>query len=223
MAPVHKQLGLPIVAILMGALSGCAVTPSSIVQQPTTVRAQMLQAPQAQNGSIYQASTFRPLFEDRRARSIGDLITVTIVEKTNAAKQGSNSGSKSNSLSASVPNIFGRTFAGGEISTKSSSKIDAKDASAASNTFTSTLTATVTDVLPNGNMVISGEKQVAFDDGVEYIRFSGVVSPANIGAGNTILSTQIADVRAEYRTDSRVDGAAVMGYLTRFFFSVLPF
>lgn len=217
-----KRSRLPLVVLFMGVVSGCAVTPSSIVQTPTTTRAYNAPVVVAQNGSIYQASTFRPLFEDRRARAVGDLITVTITERTNAAKQGSNSGSKANSVSASVPTIFGKVLASAELSAESSRKLDEKDASAASNTFASTMTATVTEVLPNGNMVISGEKQVALDSGVEYIRFSGIVSPATIGAGNTVLSTQIADVRAEYRTSSRVDSASVMGYLTRFFFSVLP-
>lgn len=217
-----KRMRCSFICIFLGVLSGCAVAPTSIVQAPTSSRSLSQPASLAQNGSIYQAGTYRPLFEDRRARAIGDLITVTITEKTNAAKQGSNSGSKSNSVSAAVPTIFGHTLTGAELSASSSLKLDEKGASASSNTFSTTMTATVTDVLPNGNMVISGEKQVALDSGIEYIRFSGVVSPASIGAGNTVLSTNIADVRAEYRTSSRVDGASVMGYLTRFFFSVLP-
>ncbi len=79
------------------------------------------------------------------------------------------------------------------------------------------------EVLPNGNLVVSGEKQVALDKGTEFIRFSGVVSPDNIAAGNIVSSTQVADARVEYRTNTKIDKAEVMGALARFFLSVMPF
>jgi flagellar L-ring protein precursor FlgH len=80
----------------------------------------------------------------------------------------------------------------------------------------------VIDVLPNGNLLVSGEKQIAFDRGAEFIRFSGVVNPDTIAAGNTVSSSQVADARVEYRTNSRIDKADIMSQLTRFFLSALP-
>jgi len=80
----------------------------------------------------------------------------------------------------------------------------------------------VLEVLPNGNMVVSGEKQIALDKSVEYIRFYGVVMPETL-VGNTVSSTQVADARVEYRTDSRYDSAELSSELARFFMSLAPF
>jgi flagellar L-ring protein precursor FlgH len=81
---------------------------------------------------------------------------------------------------------------------------------------------TVIDVLQNGNLMVSGEKQIAFDKGIEYVRFSGIVSPDTIASGNIVSSTQVADARVEYRTNSRIDKAEIMSQLARFFFSFAP-
>jgi flagellar L-ring protein precursor FlgH len=82
---------------------------------------------------------------------------------------------------------------------------------------------TVTEVLSNGYLSVSGEKQVAFDKGAEYIRFSGVVNPDSILNGNQVASTQVADARLEYRSNTRIDPVEVASQLGRFFLSVLPF
>jgi flagellar L-ring protein precursor FlgH len=81
----------------------------------------------------------------------------------------------------------------------------------------------VIEVLGNGNLVVSGEKQVAIAQGTEYIRLSGVVNPYFINAANTIASSQLADARIEYKESGTISEAQVMGWLARFFLSVLPF
>lgn len=216
-------------AILLGMLAllaGCAVVPESIVQQPMTAKPQPVSTAQPNNGAIYQANAYRPLFEDRRARLIGDVITIAIAEKTSAGKAASSSGSKTGSINSSIPTIFGlpfKTLQGMSVSASSSGKNADSDVLSATNNFNSTLTVTVIDVLSNGNLVVSGEKQVALDKGVEYIRFSGVVNPDTIQSGNVVSSTQVADARIEYRTNSRIDKAAAMAWMARFFMNVLPF
>jgi flagellar L-ring protein precursor FlgH len=213
-------------AFMLAALAGCAATPSSIVVQPTTARPPASTAAAPANGAIFQAASYRPLFEDRRARLVGDILTIAINEKTSAGKQAASSASKSGSVSAAVPNVLGgmlssvTTYLG--ASAESSSQYQDKGAVNSSNNFTGQLTVTVIDVLPNGNLVVSGEKQVAFDKGSEFIRFSGVVSPNTISAGNIVPSTQVADARVEYRTNSQLDKAEMLAMLTRFFLSVLP-
>jgi flagellar L-ring protein precursor FlgH len=96
-----------------------------------------------------------------------------------------------------------------------------KAAANAANNFTGTVTATVTEVLPSGYLRVRGEKQVAFDRGTEFIRFSGVVNPLAL-SNNTVASTSIADMRVEYRSNSSFDKAALQSALARFFLSVLP-
>lgn len=210
---------------LLGLLAGCNTVPGTIVQRPTTVKPPQPALAAPANGAIFQAAAYRPLFEDRRARLVGDILTIAINEKTNAGKQAASSGSKSGSAEIGIPKVFGlplKTLQGMELSAKSSSKYEDKGAVSSSNNFAGTITVTVVEVQPNGNLMVSGEKQVSLDKGIEYIRFSGVVSPDTIAAGNVVSSTQVADARVEYRTNSRIDPAEVMSWLTRFFMSVLP-
>ena len=222
-----KNILFPIAAVAFVAnLFGCAVTPATIVQKPTTVKPQKAAALPAPNGAIFQAAAYRPMFEDRRARLIGDLLTIVIVEKTSAGKTAASSGSKSGSVDFGIPKLFSAsasTIANASLSTSSAGKYADSGAVSSANTFSGTIGVTVIDVLENGNLVVSGEKQVALDKGVEYIRFSGVVSPDLIAAGNIVPSTQVADARVEYRTNTRVDKAEVSSLLSRFFLSILPF
>jgi flagellar L-ring protein precursor FlgH len=209
-----------LIAVL--AVAGCSTVPSSIVQRPTSARPLMVEGPAALDGAIYQASNYRPLFEDRRARHIGDMLTINIVEKTAAVKAGASSGSKSGTVSAGLPAVLQGKF-GASLSATTANKFADGDNQSASNTFTGTLGVTVTEVLPNGNLIVAGEKQVAMNKGVEFIRFSGMVSPDNIQTGNIVSSTQVADARVEYRTNSQIDKAEMASMASRFFQSLLPF
>ena len=211
-----------IVAASLLALAGCSTTPSSIVQVPTSARPVYAEQNAPSNGAIFQTASYRPMFEDRRARHIGDMLTINIIEKTSAVKAGASSGNKSGSAGFTAPGILRSTF-GAAISTDASTKFSDADNQSASNTFTGTIGVTVTEVLPNGNLIVAGEKQVAMNKGVEFIRFSGMVSPDTIGTGNTVSSTQVADARVEYRTNSQIDRAEVTAMVSRFFQSLLPF
>lgn len=207
-------------------ISGCTtVAPTTITQYPTSARPQPAVIAPAANGAIFQTGAYRPMFEDYRARHVGDTLTIRITENSNANKESSNESSKSGSASASIDRLFGlraSTLNEAGVAASNSRDFENNDAASSRNNFNSTLTATVIEVLPNGNLVVAGEKQVALDAGIEYIRFSGVVNPRNISAANAVTSTQIADVRAEYRSAAQVDKSQVFTALARFFFSVLP-
>ena len=206
-------------------VTGCATTPSSIVKLPAVAVVSASRPAPPANGAIFQVSAFRPMFEDHRARMVGDVLTILINEKTTAAKAAGDSASKTSGTSFSVPALFGlpaSTVANLGLSTTGSSKFEDKGAASSSNNFNGFIGVTVTDVLPNGNLQVSGEKQIAFDRGAEFIRFSGVINPDTIGTGNTVPSAQVADARVEYRTNTRLDKADVMSQLTRFFLSALP-
>ncbi len=206
--------------------SGCETVPETITYQPPTPPvAQVVQAP-ASNGAIFQGgSGYQPLFEDRRARRVGDVITIAISERTSAGKSAATSASKSSSVESSIPTLFGLgagILGKASVQAEADSSFSDKGSASSSNTFSGTITTTVVDVLPNGNLVVSGEKQVALDKGVEYVRFSGVVSPDTILAGNVVPSTKVADARVEYRTNTRIDKAEMSSQLARFFLSLLP-
>ena len=212
----------PILILVLLALAGCAATPSTIVQRPTSARPIYSEPALPTNGAIYQAAAYRPLFEDRRARHIGDMLTIMITERTSAVKAGASSGNKSGTAGFAMPGAIRGVF-GAAVATEAATKFSDADNQSASNTFNGTIGVTVTEVLPNGNLIVAGEKQVAMNKGIEFIRFSGMVSPDNIGTGNIVSSTQVADARVEYRTNSQIDRAEMTAMVSRFFQSLLPF
>lgn len=207
--------------LFLTALAGCSSVPSSIVQQPPAVRAPVAAPVLVANGAIFQGSTYRPFFEDRRARQVGDLITIVITETTNAVKAGTSSGNKSGSVAFAPPTFLQGSL--GSITSSSGSSFADGDNQSASNAFTGTIGVSVLEVLPNGNLIVSGEKQIAMNKGVEFIRFSGMINPDTILPGNRVSSTQVADARVEYRTNSQIDRAEMTSMISRFFQSLLPF
>lgn len=217
-----RTLATLVLAIGLGA---CGTTPSSIVEQPRSARpdAQAVQA--ASNGAIFQTAAYRPLFEDRRARQVGDVLTIVINERTQAGKQASSSASKTSEVDSSISAVAGVPLKGLQglgVNAEASNSYDAKSKLDSSNTFSGNITVTVIEVLANGNLVVAGEKQIALDKGTEYVRLSGVVHPDTIQAGNTVSSTRVADARIEYRTSAKLDQAEVMSWLARFFLSFIP-
>ncbi len=204
----------------------CAVTPSTIVKEPTSAKPVTPKRASTASGAIYSVSSHKPLFEDRRARFIGDILTISIAENTSANKSNSSSSSKDGSISASaaVPTGLPIDLIKEAISLTADSEVDHADSANdnASNNFNGDITVTVTEVLANGNLAVSGEKQIALDKGTEFVRFSGVINPDDITLGNVVTSTKVADARIEYRTNSRLDTAQVASILTRFFLSFIP-
>lgn len=208
------------------ALAGCASTPPTNVHQPMTMRPPPRPDAAANNGSIYNAAVSRPLFEDRRARFVGDTLTISIVENTQAKTASDSNASKTGSINAGVTSMVGvpgKTLQGLSIDETSSNTFKGAGGSNASNVFTGNITVTVIEVLPNGNLLVSGEKQLAIGQGQEFIRLSGVVNPYQISTANVVQSSQVADARIEYKSSGYINEAQVMGWLARFFLNVLPF
>ena len=224
-----------LIATLVLCGCGLSAVPPTQVHQPMTARPSPVPQPQIlnANGSIYQAAYsgqpftgYRPLFEDRRPRNVGDTLVILINEKTAASKKSDSSAERNQDSSFSVSALAGlpgKSFLGSSLEAGSASKFDGKGAATNNNDFTGTITVTVIEVLPNGNLVVSGEKQIGINQGSEFIRFSGVVNPATITNGNAVSSVQVADARIEYRANGYIDEAQVIGWLARFFLTFLPF
>lgn len=195
------------------------------VHQPLSARPHAVPVSTRNGGAIYSASTARPLFEDYRARRIGDTLTILINEKINASKKSATTADREGTAEASLDEIKLGSMAikGGSISAGTKNGFTGGGDSSSNNAFTGTISVTVIDVLPNGNLLISGEKQMGINQGSEFIRLSGVVDPMFINPGNTISSTRVADARLEYRGTGYLDESQTMGWLQRAFLSVLPF
>ena len=196
------------------------------VHQPMTARPAPPPAPVATNGAIFRAAAYHPMFEDRVARAVGDTLTININEKLNASKTASTNADRKGSTLFNLADVqFGgkSVVKGASIKAESDLKFQGSGDSGANNIFTSTITVTVIEVLPNGNLVVSGEKQIGINTGSEFVRLSGVVNPTTILSGNVVSSTQVADARLEYRGSGSIDEAQTMGWLARVFQTVLPF
>ncbi|UYO94960.1 flagellar basal body L-ring protein FlgH [Pollutimonas sp. M17] len=226
-----KRLSRILFCLTVAALSSCAlVPPEPVVTGPLTAPPPLPALPSAQaNGAIYQPTAYGnyPLFEDRRPRNVGDIVTVVIQEKTNAAKNVQTTTDRSGSAGMDVtlaPAILPTDLGAKQnFGISGNNASEGKGSTRADNTFQGTLTTTVIGVLPNGNLQIAGDKQIAINRGSEHIRFSGVVDPRSITGSNTVSSTQVADARIEFRSKGTMDEVQTMGWLQRFFLNISPF
>ena len=227
-----RAAALPLLATL---LSGCVTLGSNPKVELADTRAvqavPMLQAPVV-NGAIFQSAQYRPLFEDHRARLVGDSLTVSIVEKVSATQSSTSSVDKSGSLDAAVsalPLIKSNPLDRASVKGQSKTAFAGKGATENTNDvydtmqmISSPITVIVTGVLPNGHLQIAGEKQIGVNNNVDVLRFSGQVDPRTIQAGNTVMSPMVANVRVEHRGRGPAADANRIGWLSRFFLNVLP-
>ncbi len=214
--------------LLPAFLAGCA----SMVQSPQVepLAAAELPVPQAAPaqptaGAIYTAGGHRPLFEDRRARMVGDMLTILIEEQVSASQQSTSKLDKSGSVAMTTSALpFASTRFLGRIEADANSKLagSADGRTDSTNTFTGSITVLVTEVLPNGNLLVAGDKQIGVNQNVDVLRFSGVVNPAQIRGGNVVSSTQVAMARVQQRGRGDVARVQAQGWLGRFFASVAP-
>ncbi|WP_413739127.1 flagellar basal body L-ring protein FlgH [Sodalis sp. RH21] len=215
------------------ASDGCAYMPhKNLVAGETSAQPAPASLPVA-NGSIFQAVQpmnygYQPLFEDRRPRNVGDILTITLQENVSASKSSSANAAResSNTLKfATTPSMLTGLLGNGkaDLDAGGTNDFDGKGGATAKNTFTGTITVTVQQVLANGNLKVVGEKQIAINQGAEYIRFSGIVNPRTINGNNAVISTQVADARIEYVGKGYINEAQEMGWLQRFFLNISPF
>ncbi|MBH9553545.1 flagellar basal body L-ring protein FlgH [Inhella gelatinilytica] len=210
------------------ALTGCAALSDARVEMDPPPVVQLPDLPQAQprNGAIFNANTYRPLFEQHRARLVGDTLMISIVEKISASQSSTSEADRSGSLSGEISGLPGldaaKVLGRASVGAKSGNKTTGKGSNQNSNEFTGTVTAIVQAVLPNGHLLITAEKQIGVNNNVDVLRFSGQVDPRAIGAGNVVDSTSVANVRIEQRGRGPAEGLHGIGWLSRFFLSLSP-
>lgn len=215
------------------SLTACAQFPHKPLVNGMTTAAPQSATPVAFNGSIFQSGQamnygYQPIFEDRRPRNVGDTLTILLQENVSASKSSSASASRDGSTGLSfeaLPSMLQGAFGGDRTNTTVSgnNKFAGKGGAAANNTFSGTITVTVRQVLDNGNLSVVGEKQIAINQGTEFIRFSGVINPRTISGNNTVVSTQVSDARIEYVGNGYINEAQQMGWLQRLFLNISPF
>ena len=217
--------GSPLIArgwaiALFAALSGCVSAPpepdySATWPEPTP-------AASAGNGSIYQAGHDIALFENSVARRVGDTLIIRLNESTNASKSSSTSTKKSTSAALPGPTVAGRpvTVNGVEVlemGIENESEFDGQGDSRQSNRLQGDISVTVAQRLPNGNLLVRGQKWIAINQGQEYVRIQGIVRPIDIDPDNSISSLKVADAQISYGAKGALADANKPGLLARFF------
>lgn len=225
---------LPSFALLSGLimLVGCEHNqprPNDPYFAPVTPAS--LKAPPMANGGIYQEGYSANLWEDKRARRVGDIITVLLEEKTVSSKNAQTDIKKNAEVETNTPTIFGTQphIPASVISGASGSNLNlsntlegertfsGKAGSNQSNSLLGSITVTVADVLPNGVLLVKGEKWLTLSTGEEFIRIQGMVRQSDIGPDNSILSTKLADSRITYSGTGDFANSSQMGWLSKFF------
>jgi len=227
---VIRFLRASLVATLLGALlAGCAAPRHDVIKidTPTTARPKPENAADlVPTGSIYLGGGYRPLFEDPKPRARGDIVQVTLNESLAASQSADTSTGRTGATSATIPKlsgVLGKGLPGLNTSINTANTFDGKGSATSSNAFTGTISVTVIEVLANGNLVVAGEKQIGISQNSGVLRLSGVVDPTLIQPGNTLSSTQLADVRLDYKGGGGIEEAQMQGWLSRFFNSWMPF
>lgn len=229
---MRKRTGLLILVSIL-ILSGCATTGEKISRKPFSDVEEISYENElpASKGSLYSDGGSLELYDDLKASRVGDILTILLVESTNASKTASTNTSKDNSVDVANPTLLGSPFStrfpgmlpfggksvGLDASLSSTKSFAGAGDSAQSNEMTGTITAVVTKKLPNGNLMISGKKRITINTGDEYLHIKGVVRPRDIGGDNTIASSKIANAEIAYSGTGDVANVNEAGWLTRFF------
>lgn len=196
--------------------------------------------PKACDGSAYVDGYGLSLYQDMKAYRVGDILTVKLEEQTKASKDAKTKYKKEYNLNMASPTIFGNAnvrakiakmlpFVNSETSAtlnnilNSTSEFKGSGDSGQNNSLSGDITVTISQVLPNKNLVIRGEKWLTLNQGSEYIRLSGIVRPQDIGPNNQVVSTRIANARITYSGTGPVADGTKPGWLARFFNSASPF
>lgn len=178
------------------------------------------------NGAIFQTSAgFSALTSGARAASVGDIITILLVERTQASKSTSANTDRTGSIGLTPPSTgpFSKLFSASDVGASGTQGFKGKGDAAQSNALSGEITVTVAKVLGNGTMLVRGQKQLTLNRGDEYVQISGLVRQADVGPDNRVLSTRVADARITYTGKGEIARASRQGWLSRFFSQISPF
>lgn len=221
---MKRLVQVPVLALLLG---GCAVAGDVRPYPPLAPVVPVVPAPAAPApGAIYAGGPGLSLYGDRIARDVGDLLTITLVESTTAQTSATTQVSKESELSTGVTSLFGGpvSFKGRDILSASANGergFDGQGKSSQSNRLQGSVTVSVIQRLPNGNLVVQGQKNLRLNQGDELVQIQGIVRPQDISRDNTVPSSRVGEARIVYGGRGALAQSNAMGWLARFFNSGL--
>lgn len=226
-----NKIIIGVISIVSGLVTGCeaihrpapGTDPEYAATYPVTPDPNTLRRA---NGAIYSSETVLPLFETPRARHVGDLLTVYLVENTNATQnqttvQKKNDTAKSvNAVFAGRPISFGSGYSA-DFDLSNQRTFDGEVATVQNNKLAGNISVTIAKVLANGNFVVQGEKWVRINQAREFVRLSGIVRPQDIKPDNTVSSDRVANARISYGGVGQANNTNVQGWFSRILWSPL--
>ena len=209
---------------MLALLTACATNePHKLSDWQPQVQPVAPQPAVYENGSLFQARSIS-LFEDAKPFRVGDIITIMLAESTKSSKKAATDTKKDEDVSFNVPSILGVTpthngnpLLAADIEADRAFK--GEGSSSQSNSLSGEITVTVVDILPNGNLIVKGEKWFTLNQGKEYIRIAGIVRPQDVSSNNVVLSTKLADAQIGYSGEGFVQDSNTQGWLAQFFSS----
>lgn len=206
---------LPGLVLALAAAAGCHSAPPPKADDGLAWTQEKLPPPT--DGAIYQSGREIVLAENPVAHHIGDIVTIVLNEATAAQKSATTTTSKANTLTMPGTQLINKNVPFLTNNINNSSKFDGEGASAQSNSLTGYLTATVLKVLPNGNLFVAGEKQIALNQGKEFVRVTGVIRPIDLASDNSVPSFRVASAKITYSGNGAIADANAQSWLSRFF------
>lgn len=222
-------------------LAGCAAFPLSTSHVPEVKRIKEPQfpdyrPPKRAEGSLWSEMSGISLFPDRRARKIGDIVIVRIVEDPEAKLNANTSSSRSSTINAKLkvlgymqhlaekyPRLAQKPGEDDLINASLSSKSDGKGSSDRDGHVRAYISAVIVKILPNGNFYINGKREIKVNHETQYIALSGIIRPEDISPSNEIASTYVADAKICYAGIGPLADKQKPGWLGRVLDNVWPF
>jgi flagellar L-ring protein FlgH len=220
-------LAASLAAMALLGVSGCRT--SNRLPKDDALAWTQMKVPPPTAGAIYQADHEMELAENPIARHVGDIVTIVLEENTAAQKSATTDTNKTTTDTLPGMTLLGKalTVHGNPIldnNINDASKFTGEGDSAQSNSLTGYLAVTVVKVLPNGNLLVAGQKQIGLNQGEEFIRVTGIIRPIDLAADDSIPSYRVADAKISYVGKGALADANAQSWLSRFFNSPwMPF
>lgn len=209
--------------LLLALLQACTIGPRPLPDDPdfAPVISSSSTLPAPNRGGIYRPGYSSSLFEDRRAARVGDILHVVLSERTQSSKIADTEITKENDIQFGAGNVLGVPVTKGEYNFQTDVQQDrdlkGETSSDQANSLTGSIAVTVSEILPNGLLVVRGEKWMTLNTGEEFIRLKGIVRPEDVQPDNSVLSTKLADARIAYSGTGDLADANRQGWASRFF------
>lgn len=168
-------------------------------------------------GGLYRTGFSGSLLQDKRALRVGDILTIVLDESTQSSKSAGTSFGKSTKASVGVPIVLGKAYSSLEGSANASRDFNGAAKSSQQNTLRGSIAVTVHRVMPNGTLMVKGEKTLRLNQGDEFIRLAGLVRADDINRFNQVSSQSVANAQISYAGRGVLNDSNSAGWLTRFF------